>query len=600
MKQIRRCRRILILSLLAKIYRVLKYRTDALKLIAIEKEEGESLKEPPPVVYKDGSFSSVVSFSSSDGNIRSNQLGNAKSRLERNGTNQDKKQYYQQIQLEKQPLTSGRKKKEKTVPAGFLKDLSKSFTLKDNDSSCGDELSRQPIVKHIQSIPSQTRRVLDAKVKEMKDQLIRAKAYLKFAPPTSNSQLVRELKLRIKELERAGDSTKDSDLSRSTLQRMKAMENTLSKASRLYTDCPTMAMKLRAMTDNAEELARALKNEAAFLVQLGGRTTPKGLHCLSMQLTAEYFALLPKEREFRNQQKLLDLNLYHFVVFSDNILACSVVVNSTVSTSREPEKIVFHVVTDPLSFPAMSMWFILNPPGKSAMQIQSTDTFEWLSTKYGATLPTQNSLDSRYTSELNHLRFYLPDIFPMLSKIVLLDHDVAVQRDLTGLWDVNMKGKVNGAVETCQEGESSFRRMDMFVNFSDPMVAKKFDRKACTWAFGMNLFDLKEWRRRNLTGVYHKYLQLKGYKRPVWKAGSLPLGWVTFYNHTVGLNKTWHLLGLGSDLGVRQEDIKKASVIHFDGIMKPWLDIGLEDYKEYWRRHINYEHPYLQQCNIHR
>ncbi|KAL7172510.1 hypothetical protein ACSBR2_032073 [Camellia fascicularis] len=601
MKQIRRCRRILILSLLAVSVFVpivllsdrlrnfnseeskefiedlssIKYRTDALKLIAIEKEEGESLKEPPPVVYKDGSFSSVVSFSSSDGNISSNQLGNAKSStrgdiLERNGTNRDKKQYYQQIQLEKQPLTSGRK-----------------------------ELSRQPIVKHIQSIPSQTRRVLDEKVKELKDQLIRAKAYLKFAPPTSNSQLVRELKLRIKELERAGDSTKDSDLSRSTLQRMKAMENTLSKASRLYTDCPTMAMKLRAMTDNAEELARALKNEAAFLVQLGGRTTPKGLHCLSMQLTAEYFALLPKEREFRNQQKLLDLNLYHFVVFSDNILACSVVVNSTVSTSREPEKIVFHVVTDPLSFPAMSMWFILNPPGKSAMQIQSTDTFEWLSTKYGATLPTQNSLDSRYTSELNHLRFYLPDIFPMLNKIVLLDHDVAVQRDLTGLWDVNMKGKVNGAVETCQEGESSFRRMDMFVNFSDPMVAKKFDRKACTWAFGMNLFDLKEWRRRNLTGVYHKYLQL-GYKRPVWKAGSLPLGWVTFYNHTVGLNKTWHLLGLGSDLGVTQEDIKNASVIHFDGIMKPWLDIGLEDYKEYWRRHINYEHPYLQQCNIHR
>lgn len=175
---------------------------------------------------------------------------------------------------------------------------------------------------------------------------------------------------------------------------------------------------------------------------------------------------------------------------------------------QEPEKIVFHVVTDSLNLPAISMWFLLNPPGKSAMQIQSIDSFEWLSTRYNVTLEKQNSHDLRYTSALNHLRFYLPDIFPNLNKILLLDHDVVVQRDLTQLWSVNMKGKVNGAVETCQEGEPSFRRMDMFVNFSDPSIVNRFDRNSCTWAFGLNVFDLQEWRRRNLTGVYHKYLQL--------------------------------------------------------------------------------------------
>lgn len=160
----------------------------------------------------------------------------------------------------------------------------------------------------------------------------------------------------------------------------------------------------------------------------------------------------------------------------------------------------------------MSMWFLLNPPGKSAMQIQSIDSFEWLSTKYNATLQKENSPDLRYTSALNHLRFYLPDVFPMLNKIVLLDHDVVVQRDLTGLWNISMEGKVNGAVETCQEGEASFRRMDMFVNFSDPSIEKRFDREACTWAFGMNVFDLREWWRHNLTGVYHNYLQLVWFK----------------------------------------------------------------------------------------
>ena len=94
-----------------------------------------------------------------------------------------------------------------------------------------------------------------------------------------------------------------------------------------------MALKLRAMTYNAEEQVRAQKNQATYLVQLSGRTTPKGLHCLSMRLTAEYFALSPEERQLPNQQRVHDADLYHYAVFSDNVLACAVVVNSTVSSA---------------------------------------------------------------------------------------------------------------------------------------------------------------------------------------------------------------------------------------------------------------------------
>lgn len=58
-------------------------------------------------------------------------------------------------------------------------------------------------------------RVMDEKLKEVKDQAIRAKAYLNFALSNSNSHLVKELKLRIKELEYAiGESFKDTDLSK--------------------------------------------------------------------------------------------------------------------------------------------------------------------------------------------------------------------------------------------------------------------------------------------------------------------------------------------------------------------------------------------------
>lgn len=550
----------------------IKYRKDVLNLRAIDKEEVKVVNEPPSLVYKDGNFSSNVTVSPFDEKLKSKEPKNSGGNVtlsERKGANYD---------------TTEDNQKRKTENSLSI--------------SSGKEEYKEKIAQHDRKVQSLSRRVIDEKWKEMKDQVIRARAYLSFAPPNSNSHLVKELKQRIKDLERAmGESTKDSELSKRALLRSRAMEGTLSKAVHVYPDCSAMVKKLRAMTYNAEEQVRAQKNQASFLVQLAGRTTPKGLHCLSMRLTAEYFALPPEKRKLPSHQDLHDTDSYHFAVFSDNVLACAVVVQSTISNAKEPERIIFHIVTDSLNLPAISMWFLLYPPGNATIEIQSIDNFNRLSNNYDITMQKENSHDTRYTSALNHLRFYLPDMFPRLNKVVLLDHDVIVQRDLTRLWSIDMKGKVNGAVETCQVDSPSFRRMNMLINFSDPMVARRFDVKACTWAFGMNIFDLQEWRRHSLTRDYEKYLQW-GKKRPLWKAGSLPLGWVTFYNQTVALDRRWHVLGLGRHSGVKQGDIDQAAVIHYDGVMKPWLGIGFEKYKPYWRKHVNYSHPFLQQCNI--
>jgi alpha-1,4-galacturonosyltransferase len=78
-----------------------------------------------------------------------------------------------------------------------------------------DGHSDQTRVWHDQNLHSQSYKVTDTIVTEMKDKVIIAKAYLNFAPPGSNSHLVKELKLRIREVGRAvGQATKDSFLSR--------------------------------------------------------------------------------------------------------------------------------------------------------------------------------------------------------------------------------------------------------------------------------------------------------------------------------------------------------------------------------------------------
>ncbi|KAJ8749451.1 hypothetical protein K2173_025646 [Erythroxylum novogranatense] len=563
-----------------------KYRTDAVTLNSIKQEAGGGLKEPNLVIYEDKGFGSTMSYNSSNEKIDSKQLETS------GDVDPDLKQSENSVTVANHSKSNGTNNLEIDEDQALLKETRYS-------RSGEKEQSNRKIVQDDQKVQRPVRRAVDEKVKEIKDQLIRARTFLNFAILGGNAHLVKELRLRMKDLERVtGDANKDTDLSRRALQKMRSMEASLTKASRVFPDCSSMAKKLRAMTYNAEDQVRAQQNQAAYLVDLAARTTPKSLHCLSMRLTTEYFTVSPDGRQFPKQERVHDPNLLHFAVFTDNVLACAVVVNSTVSFALEEEKIVFHVVTDFVNFPAISMWFLLNPPGKATVQIQSIDNLAVPSGMHKSGVNVQNSLDPRYSSRLNYLRFYLPDVFPLLNKVVLLDHDVVVQGDLSGVWSMNMNGKVNGAVETCQENEASFHRMDMFINFTDPFVAKRFDVKRCTWAFGMNLFDLQEWRRQNLTDLYHKYMQL-GNERPLWKAGSLPIGWATFYNQTVTLDRRWHVLGLGYESGIGQDDIDKAVVLHYDGVMKPWLDIGIAKYKGYWTKFVNYDQPHLQQCNIH-
>ncbi|CAI0443400.1 unnamed protein product [Linum tenue] len=66
----------------------------------------------------------------------------------------------------------------------------------------------------------------------------------------------------------------------------------------------------------------------------------------------------------------------------------------------------------------------------------------------------------KYISMLNHLRFYLLELYPKLHKVLFLDDDV-VQKDLTGLWKIDLDGRVNGAVETCF---ASFHPYSHFTN----------------------------------------------------------------------------------------------------------------------------------------
>lgn len=456
----------------------------------------------------------------------------------------------------------------------------------------------------------------DTLIHQLKDQLIRGRVYLSLSATRNNAHFIRELRLRMKEVQRAlGDATKDSDLSRNAYEKLKAMEQTLTKGKQIQDDCAAYVKKLRAMLHSTEEQLRVHKKQTLFLTQLTAKTLPKGLHCLPLRLTTEYFMLDPSQQHFRNQEKLEDPNLYHYAIFSDNILAAAVVVNSTVFHLKDSSNHVFHIVTDKLNFAAMRMWFLANPPKNATIDVQNVEDFTWLNSSYSPVLkqlsspsmidyyfkarransdPNMKFRNPKYLSIMNHLRFYMPEIFPKLNKVLFLDDDVVVQKDLTPLWSVNLKGKVIGVVETCGE---SFHRFDRYLNFSNPLISKKFNPRACGWAFGMNIFDLNQWRRQNITEVYHTWQNLN-HDRQLWKLGTLPPGLITFWNYTYALDRSWHVLGLGYNPGVSQKDIAQAAVIHYNGNLKPWLEISIPKFRNYWSKFIDYDQMYLRECNI--
>lgn len=458
--------------------------------------------------------------------------------------------------------------------------------------------------------------------RQLNDQIALAKALVVIAKESNNPHFAWELsdQMRNSQLLLSNAATREIPLTATESDlAIRNMAFLLYQANQLHYDSATMIMRLKSRIESLEELMSSVSEKSTKYGQIAAEEVPKSLYCLGITLTVEWFrnADFLKKLNDGSQvaDKLKDNNLYHFCVFSDNILATSVVVNSTASNSVNPDLVVFHIVTDEINYAPMNAWFSMNTFRGLTIEVQNFEKFSWLNASYVPVLKQLQDSDTRnyyfsgnndesqtpvkyrnpkYLSMLNHLRFYIPEVFPSLEKVVFLDDDVVVQKDLLPLFTIDLNGNVNGAVETCME---TFHRYHKYLNYSHPIIRAHFDPDACGWAFGMNVFDLVEWRKRNVTGIYH-YWQEKNIDRTLWKLGTLPPGLLTFYGLTEPLDPNWHILGLGYTT-VDPQLLQNGAVLHFNGNSKPWLKIGMEKYKLLWDKYVNYSQPILQQCNVH-
>lgn len=82
------------------------------------------------------------------------------------------------------------------------------------------------------------------------------------------------------------------------------------------------------------------------------------------------------------------------------------------------------------------------------------------------------------------------------------------------------------------------------------------------------------------------------------RTAALPASLLAFQGLIYGLDDSWVLSGLGHDYTLTRDSIKHAGVLHYNGNMKPWLELGIPKYKKNWKNFLTKDERFMDQCNV--
>uniref|UniRef100_A0A0D9V567 Hexosyltransferase n=1 Tax=Leersia perrieri TaxID=77586 RepID=A0A0D9V567_9ORYZ len=422
---------------------------------------------------------------------------------------------------------------------------------------------------------------------------------------------------------------------------MAEMDTMLASYDRL--DMEAVVLKIMAMLLKMDRKVKSSRLRSLFNRHLASLGIPKSIHCLTLRL-AEEFAVNSAARSPvplpEHAPRLTDTSYLHVALVTDNVLAAAVAVASAVRSSGEPARLVFHVVTDKKSYLPMHSWFAMHPVSPAVVEVKGLHQFDWRdggviasvmrtieevqrsSMEYhqcdGSVVREYRRLEASKPSTfslLNYLKIHLPELFPELGRVILLDDDVVVRKDLAGLWEQDLGENIIGAVG--RDGAVCIEKtLGDHLNFTDPEVSTPslgLKSSECAWSWGVNVVDLDAWRRTNVTDTYQLWLEKAISNCPelsaslnmenresgfmLWKMGSLPPALIAFDGRVQPLEPRWHLAGLGWHMPTA-ELLQRATVLHFSGPRKPWLEVAFPVLRELWLGHLNGSDSFLRGCGV--
>lgn len=196
----------------------------------------------------------------------------------------------------------------------------------------------------------------------------------------------------------------------------------------------------------------------------------------------------------------------------------------------------------------------------------------------------------RLSKATNFARFFLAPLLPELARVIWVDCDVLVRKDLQDLWSAAMPPGEATPPEVFLAAFEEEAPLGRFYFGGGAAVqalwqqrrGDKLDLHATSFNDGVIVVDLEKWRRLKVTEEVEWWMQQHKAADPaLWKFGTQPIMLL------LGAGGRWQRLPgewYMGDLGFRRAEgaadearLARATVLHFDGEHKPWLPATVSD-----------------------
>ena len=187
---------------------------------------------------------------------------------------------------------------------------------------------------------------------------------------------------------------------------------------------------------------------------------------------------------------------------------------------------------------------------------------------------------SAHASVANYYRLLIPEVLdPTLERVIYLDCDLIVRKDILRLWQVDLTDCPLGAVEAWDCAQHPLLLPEGATYFNS----------------GVIVLDLKKWRQRDTTDKLLEYMRQNQQRIKWWDQDVLN---AVLYDQRLLLHPTWNV-----NFQVRPRDYSRLSfrmqesdylatlrdpaIYHFAGRKKPWHYVYVGPFADEYFRYLN-------------
>ncbi|MCF8428868.1 MAG: glycosyltransferase family 8 protein [Bacteroidia bacterium] len=187
---------------------------------------------------------------------------------------------------------------------------------------------------------------------------------------------------------------------------------------------------------------------------------------------------------------------------------------------------------------------------------------------------------SNHVSFATYYRIVIPNIlFKITNRVLYLDTDIVVCKNLKPLWDINIDNYTIAAVNE--------------LNFDGP-ERLNFDTKYMYFNAGILLINAEVWFLDNLQETLFEYIKENTNKLIFWDQDALN---ANLYNKRLTIEPKWNQLSPVFEVNDKtllkvysksqiSELKKNPAIIHYSGSSKPWDYLNIHPFKEVYYKYL--------------